>query len=695
VSPTQTPSSPPALRRSSLGRGQLAISARWEWLLFALILLTAAFMRLYRLDGIPPGLTHDEADTGYFITAVYNGSRSPVETPYGYANEPFSMYSGALFMAILGPTDLALRLHSAFFGLLTLLFGYLWTRRAFGVPTALGMAALTALSFWPIATSRFALNPQPAPALFAAAVWFLWLALFDAHPPRHRWWAWLLSTVFMAGALWAYEVARSTSAALVVFGFYLAMTDRERMRQRGRWFAGTLFLGFALAAPHLLDPAAWQRSSTLATTLRALRAGDLGPLFTTIGEALGTLFYRGDPFLTYNVPGRPIFELLVGLLFCAGLLLCLKWWRRPACAFTLLWVATGLLPSMIVGAWNSTLHSMGLQPIIFVPPALFAVEAARWLGRRYGGRAARAVAVAFVALVAFTGLRTFSDYFLEWGEWPAVRAAYFHNLAAITDYLNATPHSGVVTLSSPFPDLPHDPFITDLRVQRDDLALRWFDGRRALLLPPVERSLLILPASAPLGSPLAAWVPLSSAARIHLRPDDTAPYFDVLLWHPQRVWQEIVTRLPGRTVHGERPLTLPVNLRAVELVGYDLKTPVVAPGGTVSLLTAWRVLDPAALGPLPPQRYGQSASLFAHLLDAAGQVVGQEDRLDVPAWNWQPGDHFLQVHQFTLPPALPAGSYALEVGLYTLPDLVRLPVMTAAGAAGDRILLQSVEVSVP
>ncbi|RMF28561.1 MAG: hypothetical protein D6759_15525, partial [Chloroflexi bacterium] len=134
---------------------------------------------------------------------------------------------------------------------------------------------------------------------------------------------------------------------------------------------------------------------------------------------------------------------------------------------------------------------------------------------------------------------------------------------------------------------------------------------------------------------------------------------------------------------------------AVALVGYALESPTVAPGGTVSLITAWQVLDPEALGPLPPQRYGRAAAIFVHLLDPTGRVVGQEDRLDVPAWNWQPGDRFLQVHRFSLKPDLPAGRYALEVGLYTRPDLTRLLILTDQGPAGDRVFLQPVEVTVP
>ncbi len=666
-----------------------------EWGVLVLILLLAAFLRLYRLDSIPPGLTHDEADTGYFIASVYRGAPSQVQAPYGYANEPFTMYSGSLFMALLGPTDLALRVHSAFFGALMILLGYLWARIAFNTPTAMGAAALAAVSFWPIATSRFALNPQPAPALFAGAMWFLWLALFDDRPPRSRWWAWLLFAVLLAGSLWAYEVARATTAAIIAFGILIALTDRARAQQRGIWFVGALVMGLVLAAPHLLDADAWQRSATLATTLSDLKAGDPRPLLTTSIEALCTFTFRGDPFITYNVPGRPIFDPLVGILFYGGVLLCLRRWRRPACAFTLLWISTGLLPSMIVGAWNSTLHSMGMQLVVFVPPALLAVEASRWLGQRYGLRASRLVGVAFAGLVGLTCVFTFRDYFVRWGEWPEVRAAYFHNLAAITDYVNRTPYSGAVTLSSPFPDLPLDPFIADLRVRRRDLSLRWFDAWRALVFPSATRSLLIVPPSAPLDPYLAQRLDLRPVERVNLRPDDAAPYFDVFEWTPSAALARF-TSLPTKTViAGDKPLSLPVSLGAVELVAYDLPTQTITPGGIVTLVTVWRILAPAALGPLPAHDYGHSLAIFAHLLDPNNAVVGQEDRLDAPAWNWQPGDAFVQVHSFSIAAAASPGSYPLEVGIYLRQSLTRLPVSVNGVAVDNRVLLPPVQVLSP
>ncbi len=681
-----------------------------HWSLF-IILLVAVFLRLYRLDAIPPGLTHDEADTGHFVAAVYRGEPSQVETPYGYAYQPFTMYSGAIFMTLFGPTDLALRLHSAFFGMVLLVFTYLWARQAFGPAVGLGSAALVAVSFWTVCDSRFALNSAPAPALFTGAVYFLWLAMEDnalealtcwgggvTDPnkfgsPKRRWWAWGLFVLLLTGSFYAYEAALAAAASLGLLFVYLAFVDRPRFRRHGAWFAGALLVVGLLTAPHLLDPASWGRTSTLSEPLQAALQGDWRPLLTNVISALGTFSFSGDSFVTYNLPGRPILNPITSLFFYGGIALCLWRWRKPAYAFVLMWVAMGIMPSLIIGEWTSTLHSKAAQAPILLLPALCAVEVGCFVAARFGSRWARVFAAICVIWLSVVALSTGYDYFVCWGQAPETRAAYFHNLAAITDYLNDTEYSGPVALSSPFPDLPLDPFIADMRVQRDDLSLRWFDARRAVVFPDATHSLLIVPPNTPLDPYFAEQLDLHLVERVLMRPDDVDPYFDVLEWRPDAALSRFLAS-PGETVvAGDEPLCLPVNLSAVELVAYELLSPAVAPGEMVTLVTVWRILDPDALGPVPEHAYGRAAVIFAHLLDAGDIVVGQEDRLDAPAWNWHKGDTFAQLHRFQVDPDTPPGLYRLQVGIYSREDLTRLPVVVNGVEIDDRILLQPLEVT--
>jgi len=663
------------------------------YLSFVIILLLAVFLRLYRLDAIPPGLTHDEADTGYFVAAVYRGEPSQVETPYGYAYEPFTIYSGALFMALFGPTDLALRLHSAFFGMALLLFTYLWTRRVFGPTVGVGSAALVAVSFWTVCDSRFALNSQPAPALFTGAVYFLWLAMDDKGEKRH-WWAWGLFVLLLTGSLYVYEAARSAAMAFGLLLIYLACVDRALFRRHGAWLAGALVIVGVLAGPHLLDPASWGRTSTLSGPVQAAAQGDLKPLLVNVLSALGTFSFSGDSFVTYNLPGRPIFDPLVSLFFYGGIALCLWRWRRPAYAFVLMWLVAGMLPTLVLGEWTSTLHSKVAEAPIMALPVLCAVGIGHFVARRIGTRWARIFAAGCVAWLTIVAASTSYDYFIRWGQAPETRAAYFHNLAAITDYLSDTEYSSVVPLSSPFPDLPLDPFIADLRLQRDDLSLRWFDARRAIVFPDTTRSLLIVPPNTPLDPYFAQRLDLRAAERVHLRPDDVDPYFDVFEWHPTAALSRFLTSPTETVTAGNESLRLPVNFGgAVELVSYELLTPSTAPGSTMTMATLWRILDPDALGPVPMHDYGRAAVLFTHILDAADTIVGQEDRLDAPAWNWHAGETFVQLHRFQIDADSPPGLYRVEVGIYAREDLTRLPVIVNGVEIDDHILLQSLRVT--
>jgi hypothetical protein len=203
-----------------------------------------------------------------------------------------------------------------------------------------------------------------------------------------------------------------------------------------------------------------------------------------------------------------------------------------------------------------------------------------------------------------------------------------------------------------------------------------------------------VPPNTPLDPYFAEGLDLRSIKRVHLRPDDVDPYFDVFEWNPTVALSHFSTPSVETVTAGGESLSLPVNLGgAVELLAYELATPTVAPGGTVTLVTTWRILDPDALGPVPVHTYGRAAVLFVHALDATDGVVGQEDRLDAPAWNWHSGDVFVQLHRFQMDANAPPGRYRLEVGIYTREDLTRLPVLVDGVAVDDHILLQPLKVT--
>lgn len=104
------------------------------------------------------------------------------------------------------------------------------------------------------------------------------------------------------------------------------------------------------------------------------------------------------------------------------------------------------------------------------------------------------------------------------------------------------------------------------------------------------------------------------------------------------------------------------------------------PGEGVQLNLYWRALAPL----------DRDYTLFIHVLDQRGATVAQRDLPpragDYPPSRWQPGE--LVVDQADLPlPALPPGTYRVEMGLYDAASGARLPIEGAGGAAGADALM--------
>jgi len=170
------------------------------------------------------------------------------------------------------------------------------------------------------------------------------------------------------------------------------------------------------------------------------------------------------------------------------------------------------------------------------------------------------------------------------------------------------------------------------------------------------------------------------------------PFFDVCDWVPQTTRQALLDRAQGVP----RDLALPVDLDGVLLLrGYDLRTPAVAPGEIVELITVWEVTDPTRVQPQDLSNAEHDLVFFTHALDAAGMIAGQDDRLDGPVWSWQSGDMVAQIHRFTLPEHTTPGTLDLVVGVYRRSDMTRLPVRIDGTVMGDLIRLATLEVRAP
>jgi hypothetical protein len=153
--------------------------------------------------------------------------------------------------------------------------------------------------------------------------------------------------------------------------------------------------------------------------------------------------------------------------------------------------------------------------------------------------------------------------------------------------------------------------------------------------------------------------------------DDSAVLAEVTLGYVARPWQgDFTTEQSTSADFGGQ----------IRLVGFD--TPdVITPGGTLNVMLYWEAL----------QSPGEDYVVFVHLLDADGQLVSSHDGPPMggryPTGAWLPGDTIPDTHTLAINPALPPGTYRLNVGMYRRPSLERLTVQDAQGEEQpDRVL---------
>ncbi len=636
----------------------------------ALILLPAVALRIYRLTELPPGLTHDEANHGREAIGILDGVLR-YYFPLNYGSEPLYSYTVAASMALLGENILALRLVNVLFGLAAIVLTAAWARRALDKPTALIAAALLAVSFWPVATSRQALRAGMLPFFMVLAVWLYWELIYPWSRTALAASRWREAGLVLGFALsivatfHIYLAARVSWFLFPLFLFYLAFAHRPDFRRAWRPVMTGLVLAGLLLIPMFVylanNTAAQTRLSMLDGTVSQTLTGNIIPLLSNSGRALLAFVWPGygDQFLAYTIPGRPVFDPVTALFFIAGLLFCVWHWRSPAYAFLLMWFVTGIIPSLLTGPTANTTRNLAALPAIYLLPAVGFVTLARLLAERMRIESRAMLVAGASTWLLFVGITGARAYFVDWGEAPAVRNAYQQTLVQELAYLDQPLFAEeVFLLSTVFPGPAHDPSIALVLAGQEAQRLRWSDARYALVQLPEETTVAMISAATP---PHAAFTRvLAPQETVLLRPDDLDPSF---------------TRyaLAAHLVDDGPPLG---NLGgALQLLSAQWLSSPVQPGAQAELLTRWQVLDPTLVGPLHSPADATDAMLFTHVLDDAGQIISQRDALDAPSWAWQAGDVIWQVHALPIAADMEDGTYTAVVGVYDRQTGVRLPVM--------------------
>ena len=633
------------------------VSGRRSAVLFmTLILLAAAAFRFVGLDNFPtprgatpPGLEHDEVAHWLINQDILRGEHAVYFTE-AYGHEALYHYLQAGFGALVGDHALALRLPSAYFGVLLVAVAYALGRRLFGVRVGLWSAAFLAVLFWPVFYSRLALRAISLPVFSGLAAYWWWRIgehPFSPSPLLRRssrgrrpaaggqrsYLPALLAGTFAGLSLHTYMAARAVPIFFALYTLYLALVHRAIFRRRWREIALFWLVMLLIAAPLvwflLTNPGAEARVAEVDAPLRALLAGDVGPVLSNAIQIAGMFGISGDPLWRQNVAGLPVFNPIMAALFYLGVALSLWRWRYPRHGFLLLWLATAAIPSLVTIDAPSSIRFINLLPVLMLFP-LSLIHITPYLSTLWDKLSTDLVTKLTSLLLAFLLILAGGSTLVNlWRVWPANDEVRFVWQAALTEaaaYLDTLPAAGAVAVGGWTPETM-DPPTMELTLRRDDLPLRYFDPTQSVILPAAEGqpSRIVYPSALPLAP--------------HLR--------QLLAQWEQPHGEFTLHELPARLDIGPQYAFDAGFGGELRFLGYDVVAGCDG-GSPCELATYWQVTAPA----------GGSRRVFLHAIDAGGDIVAQDDRLGVPAEHWRTGDLFIQLL------ALPQTNGEIRLGVY-------------------------------
>ncbi|HOR01104.1 MAG TPA: glycosyltransferase family 39 protein [Anaerolineae bacterium] len=660
----------PLVHRSAEGSERLErvdkehLPTRLYGLALAAIVAVALAARLAGFGHIPPGLYHDEAYNGLDALQVLSGSH-PLWFPANNGREPFFIYLVALSVAALGRSAVAVRAPALLLGLLTVPATAFVATTMFNRRVGLLSAAVAAVAFWPVHLSRVGFRAVALPLFTALALGFLWRGL-----KRGRWTDYVAAGLCYGASLYTYLAARFTPVALLLLGALLLWPAARLPRPRARHVLIFLAVALLTAAPLAAyvaghPEALGERAGQVSILNPAISHGDpWGTLARQTLLALEAFFVRGDRIPRHNLPWRPIFDPALGAAFVAGTVAAIR--RRGAGWFVLLWVAVLLVPTIVAEDTPHFLRAVGVQPLLFIVPALGLEAAWGWL-ERCGRPRIGAMAAAAVLLIGLA-----STVYAYQGPYAQQQTVYYHFEAGarelaerITAFLGAPGTSRTAHVSE--------------RLWRDWPSLRF-------LVPEGPALRLIAPDQPP---------PATTTGETLLAVWPFEPYRPALACLPAASRIEVLADLQERGDLDPEARQLALLFRAS--VRPEGGPPVAALERGIGLIEAqveqvapqrlrvrlvWQAAEPPAIDYVA----------FVHVV-RGGAMLGQHDGPPaggaLPSTAWRAGDQVVDVHEIDLSAPYDPTSDRVIAGLYDPATVTRLRVIESRVPTQDDAVLVS------
>ncbi len=398
-------------------------------IIFILIIILAAVLRLWNLNNFPAGLNADEAAIGYNGFSLLQTGKDEYGTPWPLTFKSFGDYKPGLyfytvipFVATIGLNEWAVRLPSAIFGILTVILIYFLGKEIFKNRLAgLLSSFLLAISPWHLHFSRGGWETNMATFFMALGIY-----LFIKSKINYQILFWSIISFLIS--MYTYQSPRLVAPILVVclFLFYKRNLIEiiKKIEIKKKIFLSLLLL--ILSIPLILQfttgegNARFEGLSFFSDPGPASRVNELrgehfnlnsfkdkilhnkltayGPIF--LGHYLDHfrpdfLFIRGDPLIRNKVPETGQFYLIEALFLIMGLLALIKNQFEHS-KLLIIWILIAPLASSMT---YQTPH--GLRALNMVIPLTLVMGYGLWVIGNWLKNKWRILILTLTALVVF------------------------------------------------------------------------------------------------------------------------------------------------------------------------------------------------------------------------------------------------------------------------------------------------------
>lgn len=460
------------------------ISKKTEIILFSLIVLIAAVLRLFLINEVPAGCFYDEATIGRFADKILSdGMGNDGFLPVVYSNVTYHpcilVYIDAAVFKFFGSGVTQLRVVSAVLGILAVPAFYFLARTLLGPVVALIGAFLLAVMRWHINFSRIGFDTMLALTLLIMVLYFLIRAY------RHgkiRDFAFAGFTI--AASQYSYISGRLVFLWLVIAFAYTAARDLGFIKKNLKKIALAAVVAVVFMLPLINHFIKWpdrllerfKQVQILDENIveknwdgkKSMAAG----LADTAAKTFGMFGINGDINPRHNLPGRPMLDFITGLAALAGFLYALRRAFKPANFIFLSFFAVFILPGLITIEAPQSLRTMYVIPAVVFFALVYIERILRGAGLKVYA------ALALVLLPA--GAENAYIYFGPQAHSPECRKAFINDDVVAAKYMNGIEPGAQKVILDYYYNSETFRFLTGGGMEKSSV----FDRNKSIPLPP-------------------------------------------------------------------------------------------------------------------------------------------------------------------------------------------------------------------